>query len=871
MPVIGGVIDSGTPGAALPAQASHEGDALFTDGSDVAWQDVTQIALTYAGTSSSPITDASTVRPSAIGPVYWLCAEGVTPLNAIDGDFIWRDNAVDVNSVPDATATQKGVVELATSAEVLTGTDTVRAVTPAGIASRIGALVGSAPAGLDTLAEIAAAIGNDPLYSATVTNALNLKASKVYVDGAVSGVAGTGGPAVLNDRGTWAAATAYAVGDVVTSSSLRYACKATHTSSASFSTDLASKWVATSAAGGSVAGTSSDWTNGLTGAQARTLVQRMADAVTVKDFGTNVGAGGDDTAAFVAAMVPGNWVFVPPGAYNFNGTGIDRSFIFMFAYPGTVTINLGSTSYLFKCTNAQNELHISGIATEGGYGLYRNVSTSDNVRNRQFVIRDFRCNNFTKTAIGHNSTDFPNWRIQNFHLNAASRTGTIGIALNGLTDNCVIADGGMGFYQTGIKLGYGGNNAKIKNIDMTMGSGLTPGAASIARQITHIHVVPRPGYNNVGGGLDIEQIKFGNEWAPSDTIAYDKVIVYADDDTSTGSDFVDRLPDFVNASTGSIGGHRIHNCLLAGGGPGGRPFVYSMTPNVYSNAYDKVDVVGVFPSHVLQFAPVLLTSGQLAPDRNTGFNTASGWTFGNGDMPIGFKPCNVLGMLLWDDRAGIMQHSKDQISPFPGSGLAGKALAHYKGRSQAEYVTQGTSLAAVADPFGGTDARKVTWTSPGQGLVAPDIPQGNVETGGLPIWVEFWVKNDATSPMSDLRIQIWQDTLNHYLNITLPPASDGWVKMIYQFVLRKVSSAVQVGFTTGLSNSVGAVNIGLFRVYQSRTPVPLDIAHQGDLLGFYGAVPAVKKTVTGSKGSNAALTSLLTQLAALGLITDSTS
>ncbi len=41
--------------------------------------------------------------------------------------------------------------------------------------------------------------------------------------------------------------------------------------------------------------------------------------------------------------------------------------------------------------------------------------------------------------------------------------------------------------------------------------------------------------------------------------------------------------------------------------------------------------------------------------------------------------------------------------------------------------------------------------------------------------------------------------------------------------------------------------------------------------GFYGATPVAKPTVTGSRGGNAALASLLTQLASVGLITDSTS
>jgi hypothetical protein len=41
-------------------------------------------------------------------------------------------------------------------------------------------------------------------------------------------------------------------------------------------------------------------------------------------------------------------------------------------------------------------------------------------------------------------------------------------------------------------------------------------------------------------------------------------------------------------------------------------------------------------------------------------------------------------------------------------------------------------------------------------------------------------------------------------------------------------------------------------------------------LGFYNATPAAKPTVTGSRGGNAALASLITALATLGLITDST-
>lgn len=76
----------------------------------------------------------------------------------------------------DATTTKKGIVELATNAEVLTGTDTVRAVTPAGVAAKIAALVNSSPAALDTLNELATALGNDPNFATTINNAIAAKA-----------------------------------------------------------------------------------------------------------------------------------------------------------------------------------------------------------------------------------------------------------------------------------------------------------------------------------------------------------------------------------------------------------------------------------------------------------------------------------------------------------------------------------------------------------------------------------------------------------------------------------------------------------------------------------------------------------------------
>ena len=93
-------------------------------------------------------------------------------------------------SPPDASTTTKGIIEIATLAEVTAGTDTVRAVTPEGvrqerIALKTEILGAGVPAALDTLDELAAALGDDANYAATMTTAL---AARVRTDTAAQGL-----------------------------------------------------------------------------------------------------------------------------------------------------------------------------------------------------------------------------------------------------------------------------------------------------------------------------------------------------------------------------------------------------------------------------------------------------------------------------------------------------------------------------------------------------------------------------------------------------------------------------------------------------------------------------------------------------------
>ena len=121
-------------------------------------------------------TDTST---GSDGDPYDLTFTNTGVTSAVAGDGIDVSGATGAVTITaeTATASNPGIVELATTGETTTGSDTARAVTPAGVQAAIDALVDSAPGALDTLNELAAAIGDDASYATTVTNALAAKAA----------------------------------------------------------------------------------------------------------------------------------------------------------------------------------------------------------------------------------------------------------------------------------------------------------------------------------------------------------------------------------------------------------------------------------------------------------------------------------------------------------------------------------------------------------------------------------------------------------------------------------------------------------------------------------------------------------------------
>jgi hypothetical protein len=140
--------------------------------------DIKQLRTWITGSSSGSLTGLTTTTKTDL-------VAAINEVNSLAG--------TGGATVSPASETVAGIVELATLAEVATGVDTGRAVTPEGVrqervALRTEILGAGVPAALDTLDELAAALGDDANFAATVTTALG---SRVRVDTAAQGLTAT--------------------------------------------------------------------------------------------------------------------------------------------------------------------------------------------------------------------------------------------------------------------------------------------------------------------------------------------------------------------------------------------------------------------------------------------------------------------------------------------------------------------------------------------------------------------------------------------------------------------------------------------------------------------------------------------------------
>jgi hypothetical protein len=141
-------------------------------------------------------TAATTYAPIA-SPTFTGTVSGITKSMVGLGSV---DNTAD-SAKPVSTATQTALDAKAplaspaltgvpTAPTAAAGTSTTQVATTAFVGTAVSALVASAPAALDTLNELATALGNDASFSTTITNSIGLKAplASPTFTGTVSGI-----------------------------------------------------------------------------------------------------------------------------------------------------------------------------------------------------------------------------------------------------------------------------------------------------------------------------------------------------------------------------------------------------------------------------------------------------------------------------------------------------------------------------------------------------------------------------------------------------------------------------------------------------------------------------------------------------------
>lgn len=157
--------------------------------------DVKQLRTWITGSASGTLTGLTTTDKTSL-------------VNAIN-----EVKAGSSGSPAAASETVAGIVELATLAEVATGTDATRAVTAQAVrqertALKAEILGAGVPAALDTLDELAAALADDANYAASVTTAL---AGKQPLDADLTAIAALTSAAdrvpYATGAQTWALAT----------------------------------------------------------------------------------------------------------------------------------------------------------------------------------------------------------------------------------------------------------------------------------------------------------------------------------------------------------------------------------------------------------------------------------------------------------------------------------------------------------------------------------------------------------------------------------------------------------------------------------------------------------------------------------------
>ncbi|MFM0566974.1 glycosyl hydrolase family 28-related protein [Paraburkholderia caledonica] len=206
------------------------------------------------------------------------------------------------------------------------------------------------------------------------------------------------------------------------------------------------------------------------GAKRRSIQSRLADSISVKDFGAKGDGTTDDTDAFNLAIAAANAagggsVYVPVGTYMIKPTGISMlSNVLLYgadAFACVLKANAATTSGMISAQSGANGWGIRGLTIDGGDFVTSIPLIPTNGAN-DFFIEDCVIQKFNVFGIGLNGGS--RWRIENNKFNFTTPALTQNQALNVSISGGAVSEGIIrGNVMTGSAMDIAGSQILISD------------------------------------------------------------------------------------------------------------------------------------------------------------------------------------------------------------------------------------------------------------------------------------------------------------------------------------------------------------------------------------------------------------------------
>jgi hypothetical protein len=341
--------------------------------------------------------------------------------------------------------------------------------------------------------------------------------------------------------------------------------------------------------------------------------QNAGNEYNVFDWGAAGDGVTDDTAAIEAAYAAAigargtaNSVAIlrlPIGVYKYTGNGlVGTRYYIKGSGNGATTVSLGAGKYFMVPSAALNQVLVEDLTFSGGAGIMRHTFTGTNASVQGVLFRNCIFNGYTVCALGSLATDFPLFRSENNLYNGTSAS-SIGIGIVGDMSGGHSLGDSFQRNRYHIKLGQGGLGFKVLQPDFIRSD------AYVSTPRVDVWLLPWSSTSNAGNGFAVIGGKYGNE----NLNANDFRNLYADEDTATGADFLQRSHKST-ASTGSIRGHSFIGNKWSMAGSATPSFIYSTTIDVdkliLDNTYDGEPGGG--PVWITSLNPITAMTAEIA-------------------------------------------------------------------------------------------------------------------------------------------------------------------------------------------------------------------------------------------------------------------